>query len=60
MSVAVRGGCHGRHQSAVRVCERGIMVCDFDRLSDDPRFTEVLYPETELEPETETVIHKKK
>jgi tetratricopeptide (TPR) repeat protein len=33
---------------------------DFDRLSDDPRFTEVLYPETELEPETETVIHKKK
>jgi len=33
---------------------------DFDRLSDDPRFTEVLYPETEPEPETETVIKKKK
>jgi tetratricopeptide (TPR) repeat protein len=33
---------------------------DFDRLSDDPRFTEVLYPETEPEPEIETVIRKKK
>ena len=25
---------------------------DFERLADDPRFTEVLYPETEHEPET--------
>jgi hypothetical protein len=33
---------------------------DFDRLNDDPRFTEVLYPEIEEQPETETVIRKKK
>jgi tetratricopeptide (TPR) repeat protein len=33
---------------------------DFDRLSDDPRFTEVVYPEIEPEPEIETVIRKKK
>ncbi len=29
-------------------------------LNDDPRFTEVLYPEIEEQPETETVIRKKK
>jgi tetratricopeptide (TPR) repeat protein len=33
---------------------------DFERLNDDPRFTEVLYPEIEEQPEIETVIRKKK